>query len=176
MFWSLFIFCRHSTRAPASIFCDAGLPSLFCGSTQEPALATANTGKTQKTFWGKWWWMDQEGRNYVRIPWQFVEHAWLYSDLVKAFKGETWNSGFSVDGSLIFASKAPSAGGWLKCLLKQLIRRNRMLLQDQIYSWCFICLVVLAEITVVSNTKSKQHSACDTVFLIPQRQSWEHAG
>ena len=32
-------------------------PILFCGSTQEPALATANTGKTRERFWknaGEW--------------------------------------------------------------------------------------------------------------------------
>ena len=31
----------------------AGRPILFCGSTQEPVLATANTGKTQDSFWEK---------------------------------------------------------------------------------------------------------------------------
>ena len=31
----------------------AGCPILFCGPTQEPVLATANTGKTREKFWKK---------------------------------------------------------------------------------------------------------------------------
>ena len=42
MFWSLFIFREHSTWEPASI----RVTYLFCGPTQKPVLATANTGKT----------------------------------------------------------------------------------------------------------------------------------
>ena len=39
-------------------------PILFCGLAQEPALVTANTGKTQARFLGrKWRWMDREGKN-----------------------------------------------------------------------------------------------------------------
>ena len=37
---------RHGNQHPA------GWPTLFCGPTQEPVLATDNTGKTQKTLCG----------------------------------------------------------------------------------------------------------------------------
>ena len=46
MFWSLFIFREHSTREHAS----SRVTYLFCGPTQEPVLATANTGKTLERF------------------------------------------------------------------------------------------------------------------------------
>ena len=41
----------------------AGWPISFCGPTQEPVLATANTGKTRERFWKKCRWMDRKGRN-----------------------------------------------------------------------------------------------------------------
>ena len=46
MFWNLFIFRGHSTREPASIVCKDEQADLilFCGPTQEPMLATDNTG------------------------------------------------------------------------------------------------------------------------------------
>ena len=53
MFWSLFVFCEHSTREPAS----SRVTYLFCWPTQEPTLATANTGKPRERFWknaGEW--------------------------------------------------------------------------------------------------------------------------
>ena len=40
----------------------AGWPILFCGPTQEPVLATANTGQTRERFWGKCTWIDRMGR------------------------------------------------------------------------------------------------------------------
>ena len=40
-----------------------GWPVSLCGSTQEPALAIANTGKTRERFWKKCRWMDRKGRN-----------------------------------------------------------------------------------------------------------------
>ena len=43
------MFRGHSTREPAS----SRVTYLFCGPTQEPVLATANTGKTRERFWGK---------------------------------------------------------------------------------------------------------------------------
>ena len=36
----------------------AGWPILFCTPTQEPAFATANTGKNRERFWNKCRWMD----------------------------------------------------------------------------------------------------------------------
>ena len=41
----------------------AGSPILFCGPTQEPGLAAANTGKTWERFWKKCRQMDQKGVN-----------------------------------------------------------------------------------------------------------------
>ena len=41
-----------------------------------------------------------------------MKHAWLYTDLLKALKGEPLSSGFSMDGYLIFASAVPHCGGW----------------------------------------------------------------
>ena len=45
---------------------------LFCGPTQEPVLASANTGKkNRERFWEKCRWMDLNGRNKEgRIFWQ----------------------------------------------------------------------------------------------------------
>ena len=116
MFWSLFIFRGHSTREPASVVCNeehAGWPILFCGPTQEPVLATANTGKTRKRFWKKCRWMDRKGRNKQgRNPWQKTSQVWLYTDLFQALKGERLRSVFSPDGTLISASAAPHCWGW----------------------------------------------------------------
>ena len=36
---------------------------LFCEPTQEPVLATANTGKNRERFWNKCRWMERKGRN-----------------------------------------------------------------------------------------------------------------
>ena len=41
-----------------------------------------------------------------------MKHAWLYSDLLWASKGEPLSSGFSTGGSLISASALPYCGGW----------------------------------------------------------------
>ena len=44
---------------------------LFCGPTQEPVLAAANTGTTLGRFCKKCRWMDRKGRNQQgRNPWQ----------------------------------------------------------------------------------------------------------
>ena len=43
----------------------------FCGPTQEPVLATANTGKNLEVFLKKCRWMDRKGRKKQgRNPWQ----------------------------------------------------------------------------------------------------------
>ena len=56
---------QHGNLHPAE------LPILFCWPTQEPMLATANTGKTREGFWKKSRWMDWKGRNkHGRNPWQ----------------------------------------------------------------------------------------------------------
>ena len=54
MFRSLFIFRGNPTREPESVVCDdKQVAYSFSGPTQEPVLATANTGKTREKFWGK---------------------------------------------------------------------------------------------------------------------------
>ena len=48
----------------------AGWPILFCRPTQEPVLATANTGTNREKFLKKCKWMDWKGRNKRgRRPW-----------------------------------------------------------------------------------------------------------
>ena len=50
---------------------SAWWPILFCSPTQEPVLATANTGKNRERFWKKCRWMDRKGKNKQgRNPWQ----------------------------------------------------------------------------------------------------------
>ena len=44
-----------------------------------------------------------------------MKHAWLYSYLLKAFKGDILSSGFSTNESLISASAIPHCG----CTVKQ---------------------------------------------------------
>ena len=60
-FFSLFICCagtQHGNLHPAR------WPILFCGSTQEPVLAAANTRKkTWERFWKNCRWMDRKGKN-----------------------------------------------------------------------------------------------------------------
>ena len=58
-FFSLFIFRGHSTREPAS----SRVTYFIQWPTQEPVLATANTGKNRERFWKKCRWMDRKGRN-----------------------------------------------------------------------------------------------------------------
>ena len=86
----------------------AGWPILFCRPTQEPELATANTGKKSGEILDKCTWMDQKGRNkQAKNPWQY---AWLYTDLPHATKGERLSPVFSPDGTLISASADPHCG------------------------------------------------------------------
>ena len=67
----LFLAYLYTTGTQHRNLHPARWPSLFCGPTQEPVLATANTGKTWERFWKKWRWMDQKGRNWQgRNPWQ----------------------------------------------------------------------------------------------------------
>ena len=48
MFWSLFVFRgRHYGNLYQSSVTTSRVTHLFCGPTLEPALVTANTGKTQ---------------------------------------------------------------------------------------------------------------------------------
>ena len=61
----------YSTSTQRGNLHPAGWPILFCGPTQEPVLATANTGKTWERFWKKCRWMDRKGRyRQGRNPWQ----------------------------------------------------------------------------------------------------------
>ena len=62
-FFFFFLAYLYSAGTQHGNLHQAGWPILFCGPTQEPVLATANTGKTQKRFWKKWRWMDWKGRN-----------------------------------------------------------------------------------------------------------------
>ena len=114
MVWSLFIFCEYSAREPASIIWNAerGDRILLCGPTHEPMVATANTGKTRETF-EKMQLNEPGGYKLVqgRNPWQLVKHAWLYSDLLQALKGEPSSSWFSTIGSVISVSALPHCWG-----------------------------------------------------------------
>ena len=53
-----FVFHIYSEGTQHGNLHPAGRPILFCGPTQEPVLATANTGNTLERFWkknaGKW--------------------------------------------------------------------------------------------------------------------------
>ena len=50
IFWSLFIFRRPKHGNMHQYSGATCRVNLFCGPTQEPVLATANTGKTQERF------------------------------------------------------------------------------------------------------------------------------
>ena len=86
----------------------AGWPIQFCGPTQEPVLATANTGKTLERLWKKCWKHKWTGTGRVEISNRYT--VWLYPDQLLALKGEPLNSVFSTDGTFIPASAAPHCG------------------------------------------------------------------
>ena len=58
MFWSLFIFCRHSTQEPASTTCDDKGGDLFYSTGQheklcQPKLTLLKGREMKKKFWRK---------------------------------------------------------------------------------------------------------------------------
>ena len=89
-----------------------GWPVLFCGPTQEPVIATANTGKARERFWknaGKWTGSIELARKKtLAVSVACVALYWP----TPGFKGvgEPSSSVFSTDGTLISASAAPHCG------------------------------------------------------------------
>ena len=72
-FTSHHVFCAYlySEGTQHGNLLTAKWPILFCRPTQEPVLATANTGKNWEKFWKKCRWMDSKGRNKQgRKSWQ----------------------------------------------------------------------------------------------------------
>ena len=59
----VFSACLYSAGTQHGNLHPAGWPILFCGPTQEPVLAAANTEKTWERFWKKCRWMGWKGRN-----------------------------------------------------------------------------------------------------------------
>ena len=118
MFWSLFIFLRHSIQEPASIVCnnEQGDPFYSAGK-QEPVLAASSTGKPQERF-GK---NADVSTRRVEISQKSLAtgtacvangYISMYTDLLQAEKGEPFNSVFSTEGSSISASTCVCVCVW----------------------------------------------------------------
>ena len=80
--------------------------------TQEPVLATSNTGKTRERFWknaGVWTRGVEISKKEIPGSMRSMHGYILTCSRLK--RGGPLSSGFSTDGSLIHASAVPDCGG-----------------------------------------------------------------
>ena len=93
---------RHGNLHPT------GWPILFCGPTQEPVLATANTGKkSREILEKKYRWMDQKGRNKEEKSLTVSVACMAIFWPTPGFKGKTFKLSVLTRWDLISASAVP---------------------------------------------------------------------